>query len=267
MNNKYIMQIENLSYQKVLTNLNMNIEKGKFIAVSGSNNSGKTTLIKLIGGLIPCEKMIIINDSYIETLNKNTLFNIEGIVLLNDKINFILNTVYDEIMLVLDNLNLDEKEKLSRYHAIVKLLNLKSYEKVNPNSLNRTNKIKVLLALAIIHKPQILLLDDLCLMMTKQEKDTILSILKLLNEKENMTIIMSTGNLEEVMFCDYLYILEKGKIVIQGKPLDILKDDNIINRLGLEIPFMFDLSVKLKDYDLLDDVILDMDGMVNTLWK
>ena len=267
MNNKYIMQIQNLSYKKVLTNLSMNIEKGQFIAVSGSNNSGKTTFIKLISGLIPCENMIIINDSYIETINKNTLFNIEGIVLLNDKINFILNTVYDEIMLVLDNLNLPETEKFSRYREIVKLLDLKSYEKINPNSLNRTNKIKVLLALAIIHKPQILLLDDLCLMMTKKEKNNILSILKLLNEKDNMTIIMATGSLEETITCDYLYILDKGKIVIKGKPLEILKDDNIINRLGLEIPFMFDLSVKLKDYNLLDDVILDMDGMVNTLWK
>lgn len=267
MNSKYIMQIKNLSYQKILTNLSMNIEKGKFIAVSGSNNSGKTTLIKLIGGLIPCENMIIINDSYIEKLNKNTLFNIEGIVLLNDKINFILNTVHDEIMLVLDNLNLPEKEKLSRYNKIIKLLDLKSYEKINPNSLNRTNKIKVLLALAVIHNPQILLLDDLCLMMTKKEKNTILSILKLLNKKENMTIIMATGSLEEAIACDYLYILDKGNIVIQGKPLEILKDDNIINRLGLEIPFMVDLSVKLKDYDLLDDVILDMDGMVNVLWK
>jgi len=82
-----------------------------------------------------------------------------------------------------------------------------------------------------------------------------------------MTIVMSTNRLEETLNCDYLYILNNGQVSLEGHPLDILKDDNIINRLGLSIPFMIDLSVKLKDYDLLDDVVLSMDGLVNTLWK
>ena len=65
----------------------------------------------------------------------------------------------------------------------------------------------------------------------------------------------------------YLYILDKGKIALEGKPLDILKEDNIINKIGLKIPFMIDLSVKLQDYDLISEMTLDMNGMVNKLWK
>ena len=148
-----------------------------------------------------------------------------------------------------------------------KLLNLTKYEKLNPNELNRNIKIKVLLAIAVIHKPHVLFIDDLCTMMSKAERHEMENILNYLNSVEKMTIVMTTNNLEETINCDYLYILDKGKIALEGKPLDILKEDNIINKIGLKIPFMIDLSVKLLDYDLISKMTLDMNGMVNKLWK
>ena len=78
---------------------------------------------------------------------------------------------------------------------------------------------------------------------------------------------MATNNLEEVLEANYLYILNKGKIAMEGTPLEVLKQDNKLNKLGLELPLMVDLSVKLHDYDLLKDIIIDMDRMVDTLWK
>ena len=104
-------------------------------------------------------------------------------------------------------------------------------------------------------------------MMTKEETKEIMDLLKYFKEEENMTIIMTTDNLEETLYSDYLYILNDGKILLQGKPLDVLKEDNTLNKLGLNIPFMIDLSVKLKDYDLIDSIELDMDKLVNKLWK
>ena len=65
----------------------------------------------------------------------------------------------------------------------------------------------------------------------------------------------------------YLYIIGNKKIILEGKPLEVLEKDNILNKVGLNIPFMADLSVKLKDYDLIDSIILDKDRMVNILWK
>jgi energy-coupling factor transport system ATP-binding protein len=138
---------------------------------------------------------------------------------------------------------------------------------MNPNTLNRKEKILVLLALSIIHKPKILFLDDICVMMNRCEKKVILDILHKLNKEWGITIVMSTLSLEEAVTADYIYIINNGKIALSGKPLDVLKDDNVINKLGLSMPFMIDLSIKLKDYDLVDDVILDMEGMVDLLWK
>ena len=82
-----------------------------------------------------------------------------------------------------------------------------------------------------------------------------------------MTIIYTTIHLEESVYSDYLYFINNNKIVLEGKPLDILQKDNIINKIGLELPFMVDLSVKLKDYELIKDLELDPERMVDNLWK
>ena len=78
---------------------------------------------------------------------------------------------------------------------------------------------------------------------------------------------MTISDLEYSLSSDKLYILNEGIFMLEGDPLSILEKDNILNKIGLKIPFMIDLSVKLRDYDLVKDIELDMDGMVDTLWK
>ncbi len=264
---KNIISVNNLSYKKIFSDISFDIEKGSFTVISGSNNCGKTTLIKLLSGLITTEKMIEFDSNYIEDINKTKLFLNEGIVILNEKFNFIFDKVRDEISFVLDNLDLSEDDKETRYNEVVSLLKIKKYEGLNPNTLNRKEKILVLLALSIIHKPKVLFLDDICLMMNRCEKKTIIEILHKINKEWGITIVMSTSKLEEAVTTDYIYIINNGNIALSGKPKEVLKDDNVINKLGLSMPFMIDLSIKLKDYDLIDDVILDMEGMVDLLWK
>ena len=74
-------------------------------------------------------------------------------------------------------------------------------------------------------------------------------------------------NLEEIMDSDYTYVLNDGNIVMEGTPLQVLKEEKLLNQFGLELPFMVDLSLKLEFYELIEGVITDMDRMVNTLWK
>ena len=69
------------------------------------------------------------------------------------------------------------------------------------------------------------------------------------------------------MMCNYLYIINESTIILEGEPLSVLVKDNILNRIGLEVPFMIDLSVKLQDYNLLTTTELDMERMVEELWK
>ena len=91
--------------------------------------------------------------------------------------------------------------------------------------------------------------------------------LKEYQQKHSLTIVETTINLEDSLSSDYLYIINKGNVVVEGTPINVLKEDTLIKRLGLSIPFMMDLSLKLEFYEILDDVELDMDRMVDTLWK
>jgi len=78
-----------------------------------------------------------------------------------------------------------------------------------------------------------------------------------LNEKENISIIFTSNNLTDCLLSDYLYLLDNGKVVIEGIPVSVMKEEKIINRLGLDLPFMIDLSSKLIFYELLNEIILD----------
>ena len=85
----------------------------------------------------------------------------------------------------------------------------------------------------------------------------------------DLTIIMTTSNLEDCIQSDYIYVIDNNIVALEGKPTEVLQKDNILNKIGLELPFMIDLSVKLRDYDLIGnvDINMDIEGMVNLLWK
>lgn len=262
-----IMETKNLTYKNILSDINLTVPKGKFIAISGTNSSGKTTLLKLLSTTINTKDSILFKQKKIEEINKKTLFQEIGLIFPEEKQIFANTTVEEEIFNILENTNMEQQKKIEKYQEIIKLTNIENILTKNPNELTAINYVKLLLATSLISTPTILLLDNICSEVTKKERKELLKIIKELNEEKKMTIIMVTNNLEEVLETDYLYILNKGKIEIEGLPLEVLREDNKINKLGLELPLMVDLSVKLNDYDLLENIIIDMDRMVETLWK
>ena len=262
-----IIEVDKLNYKNIFKNFSISIPENEFITISGTNKCGKTTLLKILSRDIKINNSIIYNKIYLESYTNNEIYNEIEAVIPSNEINFIFNTVEDELVFVLDNLGLSSEDKVKRLRKIVKVFKINKYMSCNPNNLHRNLRIKVEMALATIAKPKILLLDDVCSVMSKDETKEILDIIKYFKEEENMTIVMTTDNLSETIDSDYLYILRNGKIALEGKPKQILKEDNTINKIGLNLPFMVDLSVKLKDYDLIDDIGLDMDELVNKLWK
>ena len=101
----------------------------------------------------------------------------------------------------------------------------------------------------------------------KVEVEQLNKLLKDYIKKYKTTIIITTINLENTINSDYLIIIDDNKIILEGKPLEILGKDNIINKVGLDLPFMIDLTTKLKDYDLIKDIEIDKEKLINKLWK
>ena len=266
-----IIEIKKLNYKvkdtTIFKDFNLSIKTGSFTCIAGNNTSGKTTLIKLINGTLPSNNTITIGYSYVNDKRYNDHAIELGTVYGNNLNYFMFDDVYREMTFPLENLNLKPSEiekrilEISKFFNVNKILDKKTYD------LTNREKQELLIVLALLHKPKILLLDNALSMMDRISKEHMLRRLREYQIKENLTIVLTTTNLEDTLDSDYLYILNKGSIAIEGRTLEVLKEDTRINRLGLEIPFMVDLSLKLEFYDLLGNIETDMDRMVNTLWK
>lgn len=259
------LEIKELKYLDLYKNFNLKIEKNKFVTISGSNNCGKTTLIRIIDGQLYTNSEILLFDKDYHDYKITEIGNIiKSVIPL--EYNPIQERVEDELLYQLPTeLSKEEKQKIIK--DIAKTFKLTKFLTKNVESLFEEDITKLQLAQAIISKPKILLIDDLSPIFNKQDLLEITNILKDINKSHEITIIMITSILECNLQSDYTYIISNKQITLEGIPSEVLEKDNIINKAGLELPFMMDLSVKLKDYDLIKDIELDMEKMVNNLWK
>ena len=241
------------------TKFSIEIPLNSLVFVTGSNNSGKSLLLKVLAGIvniknkITYDKEIIKSDndiSYIATLTfnyatvlKNIRYPLERLGYEDDKINVLVRDIAKDL-------------------KITNLLNK------NIKDLNEYEKLRVFLASKVIYNPKLLLLDDPCLFLSPLEKEEFMGFLEQLRTR-GITIVVSSSSLDEVVYTinSIIYVLDKGMIVSKGDMLEVLSDDSLLNKIGLELPFMVDLSVKLEYYNLTNKINLSPLGMVEHLWK
>lgn len=255
---------KNLSYKSILNNINISFEENTINYISGSNKCGKTTLIKILSGIVDIKDSVYYDQKDIYNFSSYELSTLFSKVLLQDIDYFTFSNIDQELLYKLDKLNIDKNTRKKRYNEVVKLFDLDEYLYTNINDLSSIEKLKLSLSKALLSKPEILFLDDI---FSSIDFNSAKKILLKLKSIDNLTIIMSSNNLDLSTESSKLIILNKGEVVLDGDTLDVLKEDSLLNKVGLDLPFMIDLSIKLKYYDLLDDIEFDMDRMVDKLWK
>ena len=267
-----ILSVKDLSYKvdnkTIIDDINLSIEQKSLNAVLSSNNSCKTTLIKLLSGILIKEtgKITVNNIDLNKTNFKKYIVNISTI--LSDIENgFVCDTVEEEIKNPLYNLKYLKKDINRQYDYIVNLLKIKSISNMKIKDLNSYEKIKVLLAASIVHKPKVLFIDDLLRFLNKNEKKEIIALLKTIIEDLNIAILFTTSNLSDVEGIDNIIVLKEGKIIMNDSFDNIILNDNELSKIGIEIPLMIDLSRKLEFYGLIDKIYYDRDKVVDALWK
>ena len=245
-----IIEINSFSDDKLFENLNISVEKNTITTISGSNSCGKTTLMRILNREVITDNNILLNN---KSINDYTI---------REYISLVQTVIPLEIVFKEKTL---EKELNNK--DLVKGLRIKSILNKDISTLTIKEKVLAQLAIALDNKPEVLLLDNVFIYFSNKECEEIFTFLRNYQKKNNLTVVLTTIDLRDSLYTDYLYIIGNKKIVLEGKPLEVLEKDNILNKVGLNIPFMADLSVKLKDYDLLDSIILDKDRMVDILWK
>lgn len=264
MNNNCI-EIIDLNFLNIFKNFCIAIEKEKFITISGANNCGKTSLIRIIDGQIPSNNSIMLYNRPHQEYKITELANIIQTVIPLE-LTCYQNTVEEELLYQLP-IELSKTEKTNIIKEVAKSFKLTKLLTKSVENLKNEEITSLQLALAIIKKPKILLVDDLYPYYNDQELIEITKKIKDYSQKYKITVVMISSLLDCNLLSDYTYILNQGEIVLEGNPYEVLQKDNVLNKAGLNLPFMMDLSVKLRDYDLIKNIELDMDRLVDTLWN
>ncbi len=250
--------IDSFYYQNLFKNFSMTVEKNKFVMLSGPNSCGKTTLVRILNREIIVESDIEILGEEINSYSIDDYAKLVDCVIPLEKLPEEINI--EEEMALYSNNN-DDIEEILKGLKIKKIIHKKIKE------LTSKEFILYQLAVSLIRKPKILLIDSIYSYFPEKEELEVLSFIKKYQEQKKITVFYISKNLKESLYADYLYIMDDKKISQKGTPLEVLEKDNIINKIGLDLPFMIDLSVKLKDYELLEEIELEKDRMVDILWK
>ena len=259
-----ILKIIDLSY-KEFNNINFEFDSNTYCSIIGSNNCGKTTLFRLICGINMSNNKIYCDNISLNSKNIYQYIVNFGIVERVNKKSFKYHHVIDEMMYPLHNLGLSKKHSIERIKEVLSFFKEEDFINRSINSLNYYEKELLLIMIAILHKPKVLLLDSVLEVFPGTLKNKIIKLLKKLTN-EGMTIINFTSKLDEVNVSDKIILIDKFKIIGEYLPSDIYNNDKLFYEHQLEIPFITDLSIKLKMYNLIDKEYMNMKEMVDDIW-
>lgn len=265
------IEIKNLNFsydqtQDVVKDVSFVVKKGSYTTLIGHNGSGKSTIAKLIIGLLEKEKGSILIDG--EELSLVTIEGIRrkiGIVFQNPDNQFIGATVRDDIAFGLENHQVVPSEMDEIIENYAKEVGMSEYLDHEPTRLSGGQKQRVAIAGILSMKPEILILDEATSMLDPEGKEDINNLVKQLHKENNMTILSITHDVEEVLKSDHVIVMYEGRIVKDGTPSEVMKNEEELVRLKLAAPYSVRLANELKKLGIPVKQAWDMEGMVDEL--
>ena len=240
------LEIKNLcfSYDNnhlVIDNVSLSIDKGSFVTVLGHNGSGKSTLAKLIVGLLEKKSgQIFFNDEEVTKKNIKNLQTKTALVFQNPDNQFIGSTVEDDIAFGLENRQFPHEKMQEEINRFAESVGMLDFLKKEPVNLSGGQKQRVALAGALILRPEILILDEATSMLDPKGKATVRKVIeKIHKENPDLTIVSITHDIDEALLCDKVFILSQGKLVKDGVPQEVLRDEETLLSLKLDLPFIY----------------------------
>lgn len=257
------------SYDGVVNAVNgisFSVEEGSYTTIIGHNGSGKSTIAKLMIGLLEM-KSGKINVAGLE-LNEKNIYDIRdkiGIVFQNPDNQFIGATVADDIAFGLENHQVKGEEMDAIIQKFAANVNMSDYLTHEPNRLSGGQKQRVAIAGVLAMNPEIIIFDEATSMLDPSGKAEINQLIHELNEKNKMTILSITHDIEEVVKSDHVIVLDKGKVVLEGKPEDVLLHEQQLIDLKLDIPFSLKIANEFAKHGVKLHKGITLEGLVDEL--
>ena len=248
---EYIRRDEEGNVEGITTavdHVNIDLQAGQFIAVLGHNGSGKSTIAKHFNALVsPTEGTVWVDG--MDTKEDDKILDIRqtaGMVFQNPDNQIICTLVEEEVGFGPENIGVPTDEIWQRVADSLQAVGMYSFRKASPNKLSGGQKQRVAIAGIVAMKPKCIILDEPTAMLDPSGRKEVISVLHELNEKENVTIILITHYMEEVIDADRVFVMDAGKIMMEGTPRQIFSNVEHLKELRLDVPQVTELAYELK---------------------
>lgn len=270
----HILETRNLKYSytngiDALKGIDFIAGRKQKIAIIGANGAGKSTLFKHFNGILtPSSGEVLIHGEPVSKSNLREIRKMVGIVFQNSDDQVFSPTVEQDIAFGPTNLGLDEETIQHRVDETLRLLSIEHLRERAPHHLSGGEKKRVAIAGALAMEPQILVLDEPTAGLDPRGVRDLIGFLNELPEKYGMTIIFSTHFVDLVAeIADYIYVMDKGSVVVEGDIEEIFSKGELLTDIGLDIPVLPKLikSLNLKGADI--DMAYSFDQAENAFLK
>ena len=234
--------------QEVLRDFSVNFEKGRFTAVLGHNGSGKSTLAKLLNGLLVPNKGNVLVEG-MNTANEECSVDIKrsvGMVFQNPDNQLVATVVDEDVAFGLENLGVSHDEMVKRVDDALSAVGMSEFKKSAPHNLSGGQKQRVAIAGIIAMEPKCIVFDEPTAMLDPRGRKEVMDVILKLCREKNITVILITHYMNEAALADRAIVLDKGKIVLDGKPSDVFMEIDTLKHAGLDVPQPTELCAMLK---------------------
>lgn len=259
---------ENPDARKAVQNVSFSINEGEWIAIVGHNGSGKSTMVKMVCGLLfPQEGEIRVMRN---VLNEENLWETRskiGMVFQNPDNQFVGATVQDDVAFALENNGIPFEEMVERVHSSLKKVKMEQFLNHEPHHLSGGQKQRVAIAGALAMRPKLLILDEATSMLDPQGREEVLHTVLELRKEIGLTVLSITHDVEEALLADRVIFMNDGKKYAEGTPEEIFALGDKLIEFGLEMPFAMRMTQLLQSKGVyLAGKNLTEEELVNDLW-
>lgn len=266
-----IVDVKNLSFAyeegtDTIKGVSFSCEEGSYTTIIGQNGSGKSTVAKLLAGLLEAKSgEIVIDGLPLNLENLNAIRNRIGIVFQNPDNQFIGSTVRDDIAFGLENHCVPQEEMDGIIDTYAELVNMTKYLDHEPTKLSGGQKQRVAIAGVLAMKPKVLIFDEATSMLDPQGKHEIKQVINELHKHSNITILSITHDIDEVAGSDHVVAMYQGEVVREGTPEEIFAHEEELKKIQLAIPYARKFAKELAKHGVKTSDAMTIEGLVKHL--
>lgn len=271
---KQIIELKNVSFRYDKTveeyqidTVSFHVKQGEWLSIVGHNGSGKSTVVRLIDGLLEAESGEIFIDG--KQLTRETIWEIRskiGIVFQNPDNQFVGATVEDDVAFGLENQGIPREEMLQRVEKAIEQVGMLEFKDREPSRLSGGQKQRVAIAGIIALRPTIIILDEATSMLDPEGREDLMAVMRELQKKFQLTIISITHDLTEIALSDRTLVFQKGKLESSMTPRELFSR-NDLNEIGLDKPFSKQVQESLSSHFPLKQDYLTESELLDQLWE